>query len=104
MKRMAAVMMGLMLFGSLLTGCGSQENKTVDSGSESTGSSEGGSSESAESAEADEEIQQAEPTDGVKSEEAFTLRIVCSGEADDGIDIWTRSDGREKIIRKNQIA
>lgn len=75
-KKMFAVMMGLTLCGSLLAGCGNQEDKTTDSTSAKS-TSEKSTSEGEGLAE------------GVKSEEEFTLRIVCSGETDDGIDIAT---------------
>lgn len=84
MKKMVAMMMGLTLCGSLLAGCGNQDDKTADSTSKSSASTD---STSVDSTSKGEDTQQDAAADGVKSEEAFTLRIVCSGETDDGIDI-----------------
>lgn len=83
MKKMVAFAMSLALCGTLFAGCGKKEEAPADPGTEKTedeGTDEGTEDEGDSGETAD---------NGVKSEEAFTLRIVCSGEADDGIDIAT---------------
>lgn len=84
MKRITAIMMGIVLSASLLVGCGNKDTGEAPASSETESVQE-----EAPAAEEAKEAEEAPAADGVKSEEAFTLRVVSTGNDDDGLDIAT---------------